>query len=125
MRSLLLKAFLNHFLGFVFGVVFMSMAFMATTCVTNMKLASTAVAVYRGDVEGYWPIEKLDNGWYLVEVRQRFSCDNPFWGKKKMELIIPHLVRMTESELLKRSYHRFKGDYDFKIDPLERDKENM
>lgn len=95
MRNLLSKVFLNHLPGFIFGVVFT----MAMLCVTNIKPESTAVAVYRGDVEGYWPIEKLDNDWYLVEVRHRFTCDNPLWGKKKMHLVIPHLVRMRESEL--------------------------
>lgn len=95
MRNLLLKAFLNHFFGFVVGVCFT----LAMLLVTDIKPGSTAVAVYRGGVEGYWPVERLDDGWYLVEVRQRYTCDNPLWGKKKMHLTIPHLVRMRESEL--------------------------
>lgn len=48
----------------------------------------------------YRPIKALDDGWYLVEVEQQYTCDNPLpIGNKEMTVIVPHLVRMRASEL--------------------------
>ena len=46
------------------------------------------------------PVADLGGGWYLVEVQQEYTCDNPLpLGNKTMTVVVPHLVRMRATEL--------------------------
>ena len=66
-------------------------------CITPPQQATVTMAPM---IEGARPVADLGNGWWLVEVTQRYECENPLpLGQPTVVLIIPHLVRMTWSEL--------------------------
>lgn len=62
----------------------------------------TLVVVEQHGDATFKPLKKLDDGWYLVEVKQKYTCPNPLpLGNKELTVVVPHLVRMRASELEK------------------------
>lgn len=62
-------------------------------------VGSDVVVVESSSVENYLPIAALGDGWYLVEVTQKYRTRNPFLIGNRITVTIPHLVRMKDSEL--------------------------
>lgn len=72
----------------------------AATATVCLDRSVKAIAIEGGGTATFRPIKALDDGWYLVEVEQSYTCENPLpIGNKHMTVVVPHLVRMRASEL--------------------------
>lgn len=93
MRNLLLRVFINHMPGFVFGVCFT----LAMICVTNIKLGSTTVLIQSKEIISCQPIKRLSNNRYLVEIKQQYTINHPMVGT----ITVPHMIIMNAHDLEK------------------------
>ena len=96
-----MKEFLQIFLGCIIGgVIGAGLVEHFAPDPPAATLPPAAVTVDASDSLTYRPVRALGDDWYLVEVAYPHVCDNPFpIGKSKMVMVVPHLVRMSASEL--------------------------
>lgn len=61
-----------------------------------------------GKIDSVHPIQDLNHGWWLVEVRQETGVENPFpIGPAKFKVKVPHLLRLPtrEIQILRNATH--------------------
>ncbi len=92
----------KHFLAisFIVGATLCHLGHVTGQLITQHRGGSTSITIESVDVANYRPIKALDDGWYLVQIEQQYTCRNPFpIGKSTIHVLVPHLVRMRASEI--------------------------
>lgn len=91
----------SHFCSVLCGIaLFVTLTLVIGYCRGFLMSTVPPAVVTTEALEGCTPIKDLGKGWYLVEIKQRYICENPLpVGDETIYIIVPHLVRLHISEI--------------------------